>query len=140
MTIEQAQRWEERVLTAAHPVVYRALKAARRPVQRIPGLGVLVRDAGLLRETLINTASFSKTGPGAPSDLWTPVLGPAVLLNMEGEAHGALRRQLAPLFSPKYVDALVADGVGPAAATITARLLAGERVDMVSEAGARRAR
>lgn len=134
MTIAQAQLWEERVLTAAHPVVYRALKAARKPVQRVPGLGVLVRDATLLRETLMNTASFSKTGPGAPSDLWTPVLGPAVLLNMEGEAHAALRRRLAPLFSPKYVDALVATGVGPAATQITARLLEGERVDMVAEA------
>jgi cytochrome P450 len=134
MTIAQAQRWEERVLTAAHPVVYRALRAARRPVQRVPGLGVLVRDATLLRETLMNTASFSKTGPGAPSDLWTPVLGPAVLLNMEGEAHGALRRQLAPLFAPKYVDALVAGGVGPSAVAITRRLRAGERVDMVVEA------
>lgn len=134
MTIAEAQRWEERVLTAAHPVVYRALKLARRPVQRVPGLGVLVRDATLLRETLMNTASFSKTGPGAPSDLWTPVLGPAVLLNMEGEAHAALRRRLAPLFAPRYVDALVESGVGPAAAKITARLRAGERVDMVAEA------
>lgn len=134
MSIELAQHWEERVLTAAHPVVYRALKLAKGPVQRIPGLGVLVRDAALLRATLMNTASFSKTGPGAPSDLWTPVLGPAVLLNMEGEAHAALRRQLAPLFSPRYVDGLVAGGVGPAAAEITRRLRVGESVDMVAEA------
>ena len=44
----------------------------------------------------MNTASFSKTGPGAPSDLWTPVLGPSVLLNMEGDDHLALRRKLGP--------------------------------------------
>lgn len=129
-----AARWEERVLTAAHPVVYRALKLARRPVQRVPGLGVLVRDATLLRETLLNTASFSKTGPGAPSDIWTPVLGPAVLLNMEGEAHGLLRRRLAPLFAPRYVDQLVAEGIGPSSAALTAALFAGERVDLVDHA------
>ena len=121
-------------MRGAHPVAYRALELARRPVQRVPGLGVLVRDATLLRETLLNTASFSKTGPGAPSDLWTPVLGPAVLLNMEGEEHAQLRRKLAPLFSPKYVEALAASSLGELATSITERLRAGERVDVVSEA------
>jgi cytochrome P450 len=129
-----AARWEERVMRGAHPVAYRALELARRPVQRVPGLGVLVRDATLLRETLLNTATFSKTGPGAPSDLWTPVLGPAVLLNMEGEEHAVLRRKLAPLFSPRYVEALAATSLGGLAASITERLRAGERVDVVREA------
>ena len=61
-------------MTAAHPIAYPALRMSRRPVQRVPGLGVLVRDATLLRATLMNTDSFTKTGPCSPSDPWTPLL------------------------------------------------------------------
>ena len=78
--LETARRNEERVMRAAHPIAYPALNAIRRPVTRVPGLGVVVTDAALLRGVLMNTASFTKNGPGAPSDLWTPVLGPSVLL------------------------------------------------------------
>lgn len=118
-------------MTAAHPVVYPLLRRARRPVQRVPGLGVLVRDAALLRATLMDTDSFSKVGPGSPSDLWTPVLGPAVLLNMEGADHLALRRKLGSLFAPSYVEPLAAASLDTAA--LTARLRAGEPVDIVAE-------
>lgn len=121
-------------MRAAHPVAYPALRLATRPAQRLPGLGVLVTDATLLRETLMNTSSFTKTGPGSPSDLWTPVLGPAVLLNMEGADHLALRRKLGSLFAPSYVDPLVAASLGGAATTLTRRLSSGESVDVVAEA------
>ncbi|MFM9878173.1 MAG: cytochrome P450, partial [Rhodoglobus sp.] len=127
-----AARWEHRVMRAAHPVAYPALGMMRAPVRRVPGLGVLVRDAALLRATLMDTEHFSKTGPGAPSDLWTPILGPAVLLNMEGADHLALRRKLGPLFSPAYVDPLVAASLP--ASQLTDRLVAGERVDLVAVA------
>ena len=127
-----AATWENRVLRAAHPIAVPALRASRRPVQRVPGLGILVRDATMLRSVLMDTEHFSKTGPGAPSDLWTPVLGPAVLLNMEGADHLALRRKLGPLFSPAYVDPLVAASLP--SAQLTQRLLVGERVDLVAEA------
>ena len=93
---------------------------------------MLVRDAATLRAVLMDTEHFSKTGPGAPSDLWTPVLGPAVLLNMEGADHLALRRKLGPLFSPAYVDPLVAASLP--SEQLTQRLRAGERVDLVAEA------
>lgn len=129
-----AAQWEQRVMRAAHPVVFPALTLLRKPVQRVPGLGVLVRDADLLRGVLMNTAAFTKNGPGAPSDLWTPVLGPAVLLNMEGPEHLALRRRLGPLFSPATIDPLVAASLGPAAHALTARLRGGESVDLVAEA------
>lgn len=132
MTLQRARAWEERVMRAAHPVAYPLLMASRAPVQRVPGLGVLVRDAELLRATLMNTDAFSKTGPGAPSDLWTPVLGPAVLLNMEGADHLALRRKLGSLFAPAYVDPLVARSLP--AERLTTRLREGEAVDMVAEA------
>jgi cytochrome P450 len=118
-------------MRAAHPIVYPLLRSARRPVQRVPGLGILVRDATLLRATLMDTHSFSKVGPGSPSDLWTPVLGPAVLLNMEGADHLALRRKLGSLFAPAYVEPLAAASLPTAA--LTARLAAGEAVDLVAE-------
>ncbi len=127
-----AALWEQRVMRAAHPIAYPALTMLRSPVRRIPRLGVLVRDATLLRTVLMDPEHFSKTGPVAPSDLWTPVLGPAVLLNMEGADHLALRRKLGPLFAPAYVDALVAASLP--AQQLTERLVRGETVDLVAEA------
>ncbi|HWM35098.1 MAG TPA: cytochrome P450 [Pseudolysinimonas sp.] len=132
--IATARRHEERVLRAAHPLAYPALKALPGPVRRVPGLGVVVKDAALLRAVLMDPAAFSKTGPGAPSDLWTPVLGPSVLLNMEGADHLALRRKLGPLFAPAFVDSLVAESLGGATRDLAARLAAGHRVDLVAHA------
>jgi len=128
-----AARWEERVMRAAHPIAYPALRMARGPVLRVPGVGILVRDAALLRSTLLNTRSFTKTGPGSPADLWTDVLGPSVLLNMEGADHLALRRKLAPIFAPSYVEPMVAESLGGPVAQLAQRLTAGERVDLVDE-------
>ena len=133
-----ARRWEERVLRAAHPFAYPALRALPGPVRRVPGLGVVVKDAALLRATLMNTSGFSKNGPGAPSELWTPVLGPSVLLNMEGADHAALRRKLGPLFAPAFVDGLVAASLGQATASLGEALDAtrhgGDTVDLVAHA------
>ncbi|MHC5797390.1 cytochrome P450 [Lacisediminihabitans sp. FW035] len=128
-----AARWEERVMRAAHPLAYPALRAVRAPVVRVPGLGVLVRDAALLRSTLLNTSSFTKTGPGSPADLWTDVLGPSVLLNMEGADHQALRRKLAPIFAPSFVEPMVEGSLGGPAAQFARRLSKGEPVDLVEE-------
>lgn len=132
MSIATARTWEGRVLRAAHPIAFPLLSAVRGPVRRIPGLGVIVKDAALLRATLLDTAGFTKNGPGAPSDLWTPVLGPSVLLNMEGADHAALRRKLGPLFAPAFVDALVASSLGEATRGLAGALARGERVDLVA--------
>ncbi|CAN5378201.1 cytochrome P450 [soil metagenome] len=134
MTLALARRHEERVLRAAHPVAYPFLSALPGPVRRVPGLGVVVKDAALLRATLMNTTAFTKNGPGAPSDLWTPVLGPSVLLNMEGTEHLALRRKLGPLFAPAFVDELVATSLGEVSRTLAASLASGDRVDLVAHA------
>nr|BFF20782.1 cytochrome P450 [Promicromonospora thailandica] len=101
---------------------------------RVPRVGVVVSDAAIARDVLLDLDHFSKVGPGAPSDLWTPVLGPSVLLNMEGAEHAALRRTLGPLFSPRAVRQLVSagaddDGVLP---DLTRRLAAGEVVDLAA--------
>ena len=122
------------MLRAAHPFAYPAIRALPGPVRRVPGLGVVVKDAALLRATLMDTSGFSKNGPGAPSDLWTPVLGPSVLLNMEGADHAALRRKLGPLFAPAFVDGLVAASLGPATVELGAALDRGETVDLVAHA------
>jgi len=131
---EEATRRDRAVVRAAHPVAFPLVSALPGAVRRVPGLGVVVKDAALLRGVLMDTAHFSKNGPGAPSELWTPVLGPRVLLNMEGEDHHALRRQLAPLFSPSFVDGFVAESLGDATAALGAALAAGERVDLVAHA------
>lgn len=132
MSLTDARCWEQRVMRAAHPIAFPLLSAMRGPVRRIPGLGVLVKDAALLRATLMDTEGFTKNGPGAPSDLWTPVLGPSVLLNMEGAEHGALRRKLGPLFAPAFVDALVASSLGEATRELAEALARGDRVDLVA--------
>lgn len=127
------ERWEHRVQTSAHPVAYRLLRAiaARGPVVRVPRVGVVVSDAALAREVLGDTTRFTKTGPGSPADLWTPVLGPSVLLNMEGPDHAALRRRLSGLFTPGYVAALCERVLKQPTAELTRRLGAGEEVDLV---------
>ncbi len=134
MSAELASARDAAVVRAAHPVAFPLVSAIRGPVRRVPGLGVVVKDATLLRGVLMDSTHFSKNGPGAPSDLWTPVLGPRVLLNMEGADHLALRRQLAPLFSPAFVDGFVAESLGEATRSLAAALAAGEQVDLVTHA------
>lgn len=124
----------ERLLyLAAHPVAYPFLRLVARlgPVVRVPGLGVVVNDARLARQVLTDTESFRKDGPGSSGALWTPVLGPSVLLNMEGQAHTALRRKLGGLFTPGYAEALCGRVLGPLLADLRARLARGEHVDLV---------
>lgn len=134
MSAELATRRDAAVVRAAHPLAFPLLSGIRGPVRRVPGLGVVVKDAALLRGVLMDSVHFSKNGPGAPSDLWTPVLGPRVLLNMEGADHLALRRQLAPLFSPAFVDGFVTESLGAATRELVRALDAGEAVDLVAHA------
>ncbi|GAA2419087.1 cytochrome P450 [Actinomadura vinacea] len=125
--------WERRLYLAAHPVAYPLLRAlARRgPVVRVPGVGVVVNDAARAREVLMDGETYRKDGPGSPGDLWTPVLGPSVLLNMEGEAHRALRRRLTELFTPSYTEALCARVLAEPLERLADRLARGGGVDLV---------
>lgn len=133
-SVKAAQRQDRRLLLAAHPLAFRVLDAVPGPVRRLGRLGVMVKDPELLRSVLLDTQTFHKNGPGSPADLWTPVLGPSVLLNMEGQDHAVLRRRLAPLFAPAAVDQLVLEALGPATQRLRERLAAGEDVDLVEHA------
>lgn len=126
--------WELRIQLAAHPFAYPLVRGISRlgPAVRIPRIGVVVSDPTLARAVLTDPSSFTKTGPGSPADLWTPVLGPSVLLNMEGPAHAALRDKLAPLFTPRAVNTLCAKVLAAPLATLRTRLSAGARVDLVA--------
>ncbi len=126
-------RWERRVQLGAHPLAYPLIRGLARlgPVVRVPRVGVVVSDAALARAVLTDPASFSKTGPGSPAALWTPVVGPSVLLNMEGEDHAVLRRALGELFTPAAASELCARVAGAACRALRDRLAVGEPVDLV---------
>jgi cytochrome P450 len=117
---------------AAHPLAYPFLRLVGRcgPVVPVPGIGVVVNDAAVARRVLLDTAAFRKSGPGSSGALWTPVLGPSVLLNMDGAAHAALRRKLVGLFTPTAVDALVAQVLAEPLDRAAAELAAGRPVDL----------
>ncbi|MFI0355544.1 cytochrome P450 [Actinomadura sp. 9N407] len=125
--------WERRLYLAAHPFAYPLLRglARRGPVVRVPRVGVVVNDAALAREVLMDGETYRKDGPGSPGDLWTPVLGPSVLLNMEGEAHRVLRRRLTELFTPSYAEALCARVLAEPLERLSDRLARGAVVDLV---------
>ncbi|SPT58431.1 cytochrome P450 [Actinomadura madurae] len=128
--------WEERLYLTAHPVAYPLLRAVARrgPAVRVPGVGVVVNDASVAREVLMDGETFRKDGPGSPGDLWTPVLGPSVLLNMEGDAHRALRRRLTDLFVPSYTEALCARVLAGPLERLAGRLERGATLDLVDAA------
>ncbi|AJT42916.1 cytochrome P450 [Psychromicrobium lacuslunae] len=128
-----AARWESKVQRAAHPLSYPALQAVPGGLLRVPKLGILVKDAQLVREVLKQPETFAKNGPGTSSDLWTPVLGEKVLLNMSGQDHAQLRRKLSPLFAPGFVEALSRKALAPHLATLTQQLASGQAVDLVQK-------
>lgn len=128
-----ARSAERRLQLAAHPVAYPLIRGLARlgPVVRVPRVGVVVSDAGIARAVLTDTEHFSKTGPGSPAELWTPVVGPSVLLNMEGAAHAALRRRLAELFTPAAVGSLCARVAREPLDAVRSTLAAGRPLDLV---------
>lgn len=127
---------EYRVLHTAHPWVLPLLERItdRGPIVRVPGLGVVVSDAVIARRILMDREHFTKAGPSASGGLWTPVLGPSVLLNMEGADHQRLRRTISGIFSPRAVRALTEETATPILAEAVAALRAGGRVDLVDVA------
>ncbi|MFJ9447330.1 cytochrome P450 [Kitasatospora sp. NPDC101235] len=130
----QEQVWEQRVQLAAHPFAYPFITAVARrgPAVRVPGVGIVVGDPELARQVLLDHDGFRKDGPGSSGALWTPVLGPSVLLNMEGEDHRRLRTALAGLFTRAQATELCTRVLGPVLDEATDRLGTGGAVDLVA--------
>lgn len=125
--------WHELgVQLAAHPLAYPMIRAMNRvgPVVRLPGLGVIVNDARLARQVLTDPLTF-RTGGGGAADLWTPVFGPSMLVNMDGSEHRAMRRRLAEFFTAAYVKQLCADVLDQPVDRMAAKLRRREPVDVV---------
>jgi len=127
-----AVRADRAVLRAAHPVAFPLLRLAGRvtPAARVPGLGVIVNDPGLVRQVLTDSTRFRKDGPGSPGELWTPVVGPRALTNMEGAAHRHLRAVLAEVLAPAHAAALVDRAGAEPLAALSAGLRAGQQVEL----------
>ncbi|MEY4390713.1 MAG: hypothetical protein RLZZ400_456 [Actinomycetota bacterium] len=98
---------------------------------RVPGIGIIVSDARIMRAILMDGEHFSKTAEGGTSDLWDPVLEGPGLLNMSGPTHLDLKRKLAPLFNAKYLEDAIGEAVTGETQRLRARLLSGEPVDIV---------
>ena len=133
MSPRSARGWERRLYTAAHPVAYPLLTGIGRlgAVVRVPGVGVVVNSADAAREVLSDGEGFAKNGPGSSGALWTPVLGPSVLLNMEGPEHRSLRARLAGLFTPASAEALCGRVLPPIVERLDKGLRSGAVVDLV---------
>lgn len=123
---------ELRVQLAAHPLAYPAVRLLGRfgPAVRVPGLGVVVNEAAVAREVLTDTGTF-RSGGGTEADLWTPVFGPSMLVNMDGPEHRAMRRKLAGFFTPGYVRRLVETVCTEPLARVAETLDRGRPVDVV---------
>jgi cytochrome P450 len=136
MTAKYATREDRRVVFRSHGVGYAALKLISRagPVVRVPGVGVVVSDAQTIRDILLDSGHFSKVGPGGSSELWSPVIGPRALLNMDGQEHAHLRKQLAPLFTPRFLNEIVSDTLEPHFTRMRNDIIAGRPVDVVEAA------
>lgn len=129
-----AASWHERrVNFAAHPVGWPLALLARRlsPVLHVPGFGMVVSDAEVAHDVLVNDDIFTKNGKGSLSATITEFLGPYALSNMDGEAHARLRSKLADIVAPAQAGELLRGCVGPLDA-LQAALERGDEVDLVS--------
>ena len=127
----RAAWWESRVWLAADPAFFGLLRLTGRfPVVRLGRLGVLVNDARVGREILLDDARFRSVGPGTHGELINEVMGPRGLLNMDGADHASLRRMLADLFAAGPARRLADETAAGPIAEASARLAAGEEVDV----------
>ena len=119
--------FESRLWLAVSPLAFVGLRAGgTRPVVRLGRFGTLVNDPVLGRRILTDPDRFRTVGPGTHGELMDLAIGPDALLNMDGPAHEALRRELGPLFSPAASAALVAETAAGPIEEAAARLRDGE--------------
>jgi hypothetical protein len=128
-------QWHELLVYALNrPLAFAVLELAARlgAIVRFPGVGHIVSDAALGRRVLTDPGCFDSHSPASLGVLVTQVLGPCALLNMDGPAHGELKRRLTGIFSPRYVDALLAGATDRIVAELQQNLRAGRTVDFVA--------
>jgi cytochrome P450 len=130
-----ATKNDRKVIARSHRLGYAVLHTAAKlgHVVKIPGIGVIVSEAAAMRAILLDSEHFSKVGPGASSELWTPIIGDSGLVNMDGPKHVHLRQKLGPMFTKGFVSKLIGDIVPPQLDQIKERLIAGEQIDIAIE-------
>jgi cytochrome P450 len=131
--MDKAQWHELLVYALNRPLAFAVLELAGHlgAIVRFPGVGHIVSDAIIARRVLTDRECFDSHSPGSLGVLVTQVLGPCALLNMDGPAHGELKRRLSGIFSARYVDALLATATDRIVAELQEYLRGGQTVDFV---------
>lgn len=129
---EEATKEDETLLAAVHPVANTLLRViGKKPVRKVPLVGVIVSEAAYIREVYMDKGRFTKNGSGASSSFWNPIVGETGLLNMDGVDHMRLKRVLAPIFSRNSV-ATILDKQDADIAHYFQKLRDGEKVDIAA--------
>jgi cytochrome P450 len=90
----------------------------------------VVTSAAGCREGLLNQDLFAKDGDQSAGALITQVMGKTALLNMDGEAHNALRRRLQGLLAPKVVARVTSQALAHIGDEVRGKLACGEAIDV----------
>lgn len=129
----EATRLDRKLLFHVHPYSARLMELIRKPdVVKIPQVGAVVNDADLIRKVFLDKNNFSKIGKGVSSALWTPIIGETGLLNMDGDPHIKMRRELASSFSQKVIPMLVEEVFTEHIASLFETLPNGGQVDLTA--------
>src|SRR5258708_14388457 len=118
--MDKAQWHELLVYALNRPLSFAVLGLAGHlgTIVRFPGVGHIVSDAIISRRVLTDTECFDSHSPGSFGVLVTQVLSPCALLNMDGPAHGPLKRRLTGTSLAPSVEALVVTTTGRSAARL----------------------
>jgi len=133
LVTDKAQRREWLVYALNRPLAFAVLEIAGwlGAIVRVPRVGHVVSDAEIGRRVLTDTEHFDSHSPGSLGTLFTQVLGPFALLNMDGAEHHEVKRRLMEVFSPKYIAALLSAATGRLVTELHEHLRAGQTLDFV---------
>ena len=124
-------RSERQLYRHNRPLIHAFYEVTRRlgPVVTVPSIGRVINDAALARAILTQPELFDSHGPGSFGAMITEVLGPTALINQDGPAHRARKQDLGTVFSPRYIETVVAAAAGPHLAALDRALRRGGTVD-----------
>ncbi|WP_344332876.1 cytochrome P450 [Kitasatospora putterlickiae] len=138
MSATTAERHESRLLWASRPALWTLTRITMArpfgPIRRVPRLGWVASEPTLIRAVLNDHEHFTLLGEGGVGHLWEQILGPYVTRLFDGAGHADLRRRARDLFTEQNSAALVERAAGPVYADVTARLAAGDQVDVAAAA------